>query len=127
MSFYTDQLTKLTDQLYANAHQTARVVRARQFIDAHFAEPLTLADIAAAACCSPYHFSREFKRHYGLTPLHYLTDRRMAEARRLLSASRPVTEVCEAVGYESLGTFCALVKKRMGRSPGTLKRARMKN
>lgn len=126
MSFYTDQLVKLTQQLYANAGQTARIVRARQFIDAHFAEPLTLADMAAAACCSPYHFNREFKRHYGLTPLHYLTDKRMAEARRLLSADRPVAEVCEAVGYESLGTFSALVKKRTGRSPSTLKRARMK-
>ncbi|CCH02657.1 transcriptional regulator, AraC family [Fibrella aestuarina BUZ 2] len=126
MSFYTDQLTKLTEQLYANADQTARVVRARRFIDTHFAEPLTLVDIAAAACCSPYHFSREFKRHYGLTPLHYLTDKRMAEARRLLNANRPVAEVCGAVGYESLGTFSTLVKKRMGQSPGTLKRARMK-
>lgn len=126
MSFYTDQLTRLTAQLYGNTDQTRRIVHARQYIDAHFADPLTLADIAAVACCSPYHFNREFKRHYGLTPLHYLTDRRMAEARRLLDNNRPVTEVCGAVGYESLGTFSALVKKRTGQSPGTLKRARMK-
>ncbi len=46
------------------------------FINTHYRSRLTLSDIAAAACLSPYHCLRAFKALHGNTPLTYLNNRR---------------------------------------------------
>lgn len=126
MPFYNDQVATLTSQFYRNTLRTERIIRVKRFIDEHYSAALTIRDLAAVACCSPYHFSREFKRLYGQSPVQYLTDKRMQAARALLGTNQSVTEACVAVGYASLGTFSMLVKKRTGQRPSALKRARSK-
>ena len=89
-----------------------------------FEAPLRLPSMAAPAAMSQFHFQRSFARTFGETPLEFLTRRRMEEARRLLARTElSVTEVCLAVGYESLGTFSARFRERMGCSPSEYRRA----
>jgi methylphosphotriester-DNA--protein-cysteine methyltransferase len=77
---------------------------ARRIIDERFAEPLTVDQISRAAGLSRYHFIRSFRRAFGCTPGRYLRERRLTRARQLLASSDlPVTDVCFAVGFESLG------------------------
>jgi AraC family transcriptional regulator len=95
-----------------------RVCRGRDYAAALFAEPVTLPEMARVACLSPNHFLRTFREAFGETPHQFLRARRLAEARRLLAQSEmPVTEVCLAVGFESLGSFSTLFAKRFGVSP----------
>lgn len=89
-----------------------------QFIDRNYAKPLTVAALARRARLSPFHFIRAFRSATGLTPHQYLRERRLDRARHLLSTTEmPVTEVCHAVGFASLGSFSSLFRRATGRSP----------
>ena len=92
--------------------------RAKDHADRHFAEPLTLEDLAAVAMVSKYHFLRLFRAVYGRTPAAYLSERRVERAQDLLRTTNlTVTEVCHAVGYSSLGSFSSGFAAITGESP----------
>ncbi|MEO8502382.1 MAG: AraC family transcriptional regulator [Acidobacteriota bacterium] len=91
---------------------------ARQRIECHYAQPLSVAQLARAANCSPFRFIRSFQRAFGLTPGQSLKARRMERARELLTSTpSPVTEISTAVGYRSLGTFSRVFRRATGESP----------
>ncbi|MCC6728976.1 MAG: helix-turn-helix transcriptional regulator [Chthonomonadales bacterium] len=95
-----------------------RLHRARDFMEASLTEPVTIPVIADHAWFSPHHFLRLFKRAFGETPHQYLTRRRIERARRLLLVTDlSVTEVCFAVGFQSLGSFSWLFRGKVGVSP----------
>lgn len=94
------------------------LLRARDVADRHFADPLTVADLAAVAGLSPSHFSREFRRVFGESPHQYLLTRRLERAAALLrNTDRPVTEICHLVGLSSLGSFTSSFRRIHGSSP----------
>ena len=91
---------------------------ARAFIDAHFADPLDIDQIAERAYFSRYHFIRAFRRTFYETPHQYLTRKRIEKAKELLALSDlSVTEICFTVGFESLGSFSMLFHRAVGWSP----------
>ncbi|WP_321474176.1 AraC family transcriptional regulator [uncultured Paludibaculum sp.] len=101
-----------------------RLVRSRDYLAAGLAQPLRLNDAAREACLSPYHYHRLFTRTFGESPLDFLTRLRMDEAKRLLAREqRAVTDVCYAVGYESLGSFSTRFRNLVGQSPSEYQRA----
>lgn len=92
--------------------------RARDLMDARYAEPLDVATIAAAARLSPAHFSREFRREFGESPHQYLLTRRMERAASLLrSTDRSVADICLMVGFRSVGSFTTMFGRTFGQSP----------
>lgn len=92
--------------------------RARDLADRHYAEPLDLDVLAAAAGVSKYHFLRCFAAVYGKTPARYLTERRIERAQDLLRATNlTVTEICMLVGFASLGSFSARFTDLVGMTP----------
>lgn len=96
-----------------------------EFIDRNYAKSLTVAVLARRAKLSPFHFIRAFRSATGLTPHQYLRERRLDRARHLLSTtSMPVTEVCEAVGFTSLGSFSTLFRRATGQSPNAFRASR---
>lgn len=122
---YNQKISKLTNQLYYNIGQTDRVIKAKYFIDKNYGLEIDLDTIANAVNGSKFHLNREFKRHYGVTPSHYLKNRRISEAKKLLSDSSTVTDTCFTVGYESLSTFSMLFRRWTGFSPSDFKKARL--
>ncbi len=92
--------------------------QARDLADRHYAEPLDLEGLAAAAHVSRFHFARCFAETYGETPMRYLTRRRIERAQDLLrSANLTVTEVCMLVGFSSLGSFSSRFRELVGEAP----------
>jgi len=91
--------------------------RARDLADQSYSSPLTLEELAAAASLSKYHFLRLFKATYGVTPMEYVSQRRIERAQDLLRATNlTVTEVCFAVGFSSLGSFSSRFRAIVGES-----------
>ncbi len=79
-----------------------RLHLARDFIESHYTEALTLPAMAAVACLSRYHFVREFARAFGRTPHAYLTDKRARAAARLLAAGvHDADRLAAACGFGS--------------------------
>jgi AraC-like DNA-binding protein len=74
--------------------------RVRMYIEEHLVERIRLADLAAVAGLSVYHFAREFKRTVGLSPHSYVTRRRVEGAQEMLaSTDRPLSDVALACGF----------------------------
>ena len=101
--------------LTANIYQ--RIVAAKVYIDENYHEPIDLALISQQAFLSRFHFHRIFRKIYRHTPHQYLTQKRLDKAKDLLAENKPVTEVCNEVGFESIGSFSVLFKKEIGFAP----------
>jgi AraC-like DNA-binding protein len=99
-------------------HPSRHLLRAKDLIDARYADPLDVPALARAARLSPAHFSREFRRAFGVTPHQYLLTRRLERAAALLRhTDRSVTDVCLTVGLKSVGSFTTSFGRAFGRSP----------
>lgn len=102
------------------------LLRARRFIDKHFANPLELEELAKVAAMSPFKFNREFKQVFQCTPGQYLTERRLASAKRLLQKeSHSVLEIALKVGWESVTSFNKAFRKTFGMSPLEFKKSNL--
>ncbi|HCG02589.1 MAG TPA: AraC family transcriptional regulator [Chloroflexi bacterium] len=88
------------------AELSRHLLRARDFIDANYAQTLSIADIARAAHLSSSHFARQFRAAFGETPHQYLSSRRLERAASLLrNTDYSVAHICVSVGFASVGSF----------------------
>lgn len=103
---------------------TRHLLRARDLIDARYAQALDVPELARAAGQSRAHFSREFRRAFGETPHQYLLTRRMERAAALLrTTDRSVADVCVSVGLRSVGSFTTSFGRTFGCSPTAFRAA----
>ena len=94
------------------------LLRAKDLVDARYAEPITVDDLAAAAGLSRAHFSRMFTRTFGESPRAYLQTRRLERAAALLRhTDRSVADICVMVGLASIGSFTTSFARVYGMSP----------
>src|SRR5918992_2767509 len=94
------------------------LLRAKDLVDARYAQPLDVDDLAAAAGLSRAHFSREFRRAFGESPHSYLLTRRLERAAALLrNTDGAVKDICYSVGLRSVGSFTSSFTRVYGRSP----------
>ena len=111
------------------AHECAphQLREAEEFILAHLGDPISRAEICAAAGVSERSLSRAFAGRYGTGPMSFLKQRRLDAAQRLLLAADPeeacVTDVAMECGLYHLGRFSVEYRKAFGESPSeTLRR-----
>ena len=101
-----------------------RLCRSRDFLAANLDLPVRLADAAGEACLSAFHYHRMFARAFGETPHEFVRRLRIDRAKELLARDhQPVTDICLAVGYESLGSFSTLFRSLVGCSPAEYRRS----
>ena len=104
-------------ELYPRQYLYLRIVKAKLFIDEHFASDIDVSMFAGEACLSKFHFIRTFKSIYRRTPHQYLTDVRIDKAKEYLTAGEPVAKTCFSVGFDSVSSFTGLFKRRVGQTP----------
>ncbi len=97
--------------------------RAILYIERHFRDAISLADVAAYAGLSPGHFSESFRAHVGATFQSFLQGLRLRFAASLLAATTlPITEICYASGFNTVSHFEKAFKLRFGASPREYRR-----
>ena len=90
----------------------------KNYIDAHYATPITLDQLADIAFMSKFHLVREFSKALGTSPIEYLLERRIGEARILLSStSMSISDIASAVGFSSSSYFSQRFKLITGNTP----------
>jgi AraC-like DNA-binding protein len=109
----------MTAEHYPKVYLYRRIVQAKLFIDKHYTKTIDLGNISDEAYFSKFHFIRLFKKIYGKTPHQYLTAVRIEKAMELLKANIAVSDVCYAVGFESLSSFSGLFKRVVSVTPST--------
>lgn len=86
--------------------QKGQMVGVKDYIDTHYMENFNLDDLASLFHLSKYHLVREFSRVYGRSPMSYLEDRRIKEAKYLLSSTHlSMTEISSTLGFSSSSYF----------------------
>lgn len=99
--------------------------KVREFIDRNLSGSLTVRRLGRVCGLSEFHFIRAFRAATGQTPHQYVRARRIDRARELLvTTPLPVTEICEAVGFQSLGSFSAVFRRLTGESPSAYRARR---
>ena len=94
------------------------LLRAKDFADANYRDPIDVDDMARVACLSRAHFSREFRRVFGESPHGYLLTRRLERAAALLRhTDHSVADICMSVGLQSVGSFTTSFRRSYGRTP----------
>ncbi len=94
------------------------IQRAVRFLEANYARPLALNDIAGAVHLSPIYFGRLFRTATGLTPMAYLRGLRMDRAKRLLREEElTVAQVADAVGFADPYHFSRVFRQQEGMAP----------
>jgi AraC-like DNA-binding protein/ligand-binding sensor protein len=120
LTFFADQLSALSNQLMtekSNA-EPPLVLRAREYIDKHKTEELSLADVAKAAGASVFHFCKLFHKATGLKFTDYVARVRLEDARtRLLNPNLRISDFAYDVGFQSLTQFNRTFKRVFGQSP----------
>lgn len=95
-----------------------KLAQVKDFIEAHLADELAIADLAAVAHISQFHFARAFKTATGQPPHRYVTQRRLEQAKVLLSVTRlSVSEVAYRVGFSNQSHFTVQFRKATGMTP----------
>lgn len=92
----------------------------KEFIDANLEDDLGLAELAAVAGLSQFHFARAFRRSTDVTPQHFLMERRIERAKHLLATdSLPIVEISLLTGFKNQSHFTTLFRKFTNLTPKT--------
>lgn len=104
---------------------TKRVKIMMEFVRRHFAEPLSVADIAKSVGVSERECTRCFAAGIEMSPMRYLNEYRVSmAARQLLYSDASVVQIAEACGFASASYFSAVFHRSMGMTPGEYRRLR---
>ena len=121
-----NQMADAVDRVFAplREHLSGRtafsepVRTALDYLEAHYAEKISLSTVAAMLSFSPEHFSRMFVRETGMNFVTCLNNLRMKRAMELLEKTdKKIYEIAEEVGYSSVSYFSTAFKKSFGETP----------
>lgn len=96
--------------------------QAKEYIDAHYRENISLKDLARDLHFNMHYISHAFKNVLKYSPMQYMTYRRLGEAHMLLlQTDMPISDIAKHVGYENVNNFFIQFKKAKGVSPSAFR------
>ncbi|WP_420998236.1 helix-turn-helix domain-containing protein [Cupriavidus sp. 30B13] len=101
-----------------------RAVRlAKDFLDSHLEQQVSLGDIAAAAGLPAFRLFRAFERAMGMTPHAYQRQARIRTAVGLIRGRHALSEVAAAAGFADQAHLTRCFRRAMGVTPGVYQKA----
>jgi AraC-like DNA-binding protein len=122
-----EEMKEEPNKQHSNGAEPVRIWKARNFIEAHAGEELSLGKVARATNTSPNYFSEKFKEATGMNFVTYVARTRFEKAAALLRKDNlRISEIAFACGFQSLSQFNRVFKKLAGKSPTEYRRALQK-
>jgi AraC family transcriptional activator of pobA len=91
---------------------------ARTFMDENYNQKISVEELADMAGYSYHHFRHLFKKKFGVSPIHYLMERRLEKARGLLRYTElSITSIAMECGFSNDAQFCTIFKREIGETP----------
>lgn len=113
LSGLVKQVQAVKEECYSESVSTAK-----QYIDEHFNQDISLDGVSRLVNISAYYFSKVFKDETGENFIDYVTQVRIEKAKQLLMIKEmSIKEVCVAIGYKDPNYFSRLFKKQIGVTP----------
>jgi transcriptional regulator GlxA family with amidase domain len=112
----------LQESAVARAHavSSTRVADLEAWIEAHLDKPITMARLCNVAGVGERALQKVFESRRGISPMRFVTERRLAAARRRLTSAGPgndVTSVAVSLGFGHPGRFAGLYRQAFGEAP----------
>lgn len=120
LTIFAQHLSMVSNQIVVREQNSEPpvITRAKQFINEHQTEELSLEQVAAAVHTSKFYFCKIFKKTTGINFTDYLSRVRTERAKNLLlNPNLRVSEIAYEVGFQSLTHFNRVFKRVLGRSP----------
>jgi AraC-like DNA-binding protein/ligand-binding sensor protein len=120
LSIFAQHLSLLSNQLVLQQETSEPPIirRAKEYIQQHQADDLSLGEVARAVNTSTFYFCKMFKKYTGINFTDYLSRVRIEKSRNLLlNPNLRVSEIAFEVGFQSLTHFNRVFKKILGQSP----------
>ena len=114
--FYFEYTKEQTSVLYQ------RLLPAKEYIEQHFKDPITLEHLAFISNMSVTNFRREWKKIYSEAPIQYRDSIRLYYAKKYLNSGYyTVSEIAEKCGFDDVSYFVRFFKQKTGLTPGKFK------
>lgn len=95
----------------------------KRYIDANYSEDITLNSLAEKAHLNKYYVVHTFTSAYGISPMNYLTQKRIENCKELLiSTDHSIAEIARLSGFSSQSYFAQCFRKNCGLSAGTYRK-----
>lgn len=121
----------LSSNTFANSsieRESRRILTVKNYIADHFAEQITLDELAKMVGMSPTAFSRFFKLRTHRTITEYITDIKLGHAARaLVDTTQNISEICYSSGFNNLSNFNRIFKAKKGMTPKDFRAVYKKN
>jgi len=120
LAIFAQHLSMVSNQVVVQQENTEPpvIARAKQFINEHQTEDLSLGQVAKAVSMSTFYFCKMFKKITGINFTDYLSRVRIEKAKNLLlNPNLRISEIAYEVGFQSLTHFNRVFKKITGQSP----------
>ena len=120
LQFFASQLGTLANQIVLEQRnaEPAQILRARQFIETHYSEDFSLADVARQVGMCSFYFCKKFKQATGMNFTQYVSRVRIEKAKNLLlNPNYRIIEIAYEIGFQSLTHFNRTFKSVAGQSP----------
>ncbi|SKA64820.1 AraC family transcriptional regulator [Enterovibrio nigricans] len=105
------------NQLPPSNRKDALLLRAKDFVQSNLNEDIGIDDIADAANMSKFHFIRQFRAQFGITPHQYILNCRINNARKALECGMPSSDVAQRYGFADTSHFNRRFKRVYGMTP----------
>lgn len=116
------RVTQEAPMLQSAQPSPVTIQRVMAYINEHYAQPLTLEEIADAFFISKSYLSHEFVRYTNTSVYEYIQFRRICGAKLLIASGVSLTDAAFQSGFNSYSSFLRTFRKTVGISPTDFQR-----
>ena len=124
------QLQRITDspfELITAQHPSKYCAYIKRYLDSNYSENITLDHLSALSHLNKYYLSHEFTKYYGISPMNYLSRKRIDVCKELLeNTDYGISDIAHLVGFSSQSYLSQSFRKSCGMTAGTYRKLKKK-